>query len=429
MNNNIKYILDTLKQGQNVFLTGGAGVGKSYTIDKIIKSEKFKTVVLASTALAAINIGGDTVHRFFKLRLAKNLGELRNTKSEINALNKTLNDIELIIIDEVSMISAELFEMIIYRLRDFPNIKLLIVGDFYQLEPVNADGNYAFKSPAWIKSNFKTIELCTQYRMEDKEFYDNLQKVRQGRINQDCVDFFKRFILLDDIKSYDDYTIICGTNDEAKNINISKLKELSSDELSFSMKINYKESFKKTYENDFNSWVKGLPIEQDFKFKIGAKVIFTHNSDIYFNGMQGEIIDYKDDEIKVRVNQNRYIYSIKPKDFLYFNDPEIAAAYRANPTEVNENPDAIVSAYPLKLAYAITIHKSQGMSIDKLICKCDRIFAQGQLYVALSRSSNPDNFKISFSLGERAFNNMFYQKAKANADVQNFYDTCDKECL
>ncbi len=424
--NNIKSILDELKHGRNVFLTGGAGVGKSYTIDKIIKSEVFKTVVLASTALAAVNIGGDTVHRFFKLRLAKNLLELRTSKDELMALAKSLNNTELIIIDEISMISAEVFEMIALRLKSHPNIRLLVVGDFYQLEPVKASGNYAFNSSAWDSFDFKVIELDTQYRMEDKEFYEYLQNVRIGKINQDCINYFRQFIINDDINNYDDYTIICGTNDEAKNININKLKAIDYPKQTYYMKSKTNSIID---ESDYKSWLKGLPIEEEFIFKLSAKVIFTSNSDTYFNGMQGEIIDYDEKEEELKVKSNYMIYTIKPKEFYYFSDPEIAANYRANPNMVESSPDAVIKAFPLKLAYAITIHKSQGMSINKLICKCDKIFAQGQLYVALSRSTNPSNFKILFNGNNKAFDNLFYTKARANNSVSNYYELCKKDLL
>ncbi|MBZ7983481.1 ATP-dependent DNA helicase [Campylobacter sp. RM12647] len=427
--NQTKHIIDLLKQGRNVFLTGGAGVGKSYTIEKIIKSEAFKTIVLASTALAAINIGGDTVHRFFKLRLAKNINELKTSKDDLIALNKSLTNIDLIIIDEISMISSDVFDMIYSRLFGYSNIKLLIVGDFYQLEPVKSDGNYAFCSKYWNECNFKVIELITQHRMEDKEFYENLRSVRIGNITNTCIEYFKKYKIQDDINNYDDYTIICGTNEEAKNINNAKLKKIDDEEYVFNSSIKKNTELNEEQEKEFKQWLKAQPIEEEFIFKIGAKVIFTYNSDNYYNGMQGEIIAWDKSEQELKIKSNRMIYSVYPKEFLYFNDPEIAASYRINPSLIDAKPDAILKAFPLKLSYAITIHKSQGMSIDKLICKCDRIFAQGQLYVALSRSSNPNNFKIIFNGSDKSYENLFRLKAKTNQVVKTFYQFCDKEQL
>lgn len=427
--NQSKYIIDLLKQGRNVFLTGGAGVGKSYTIDKIIKSEAFKTVVLASTALAAINIGGDTVHRFFKLRLAKNINELKTSKDDLMALNKSLSNIDLIIIDEISMISSDVFDMIYSRLFGYSNIKLLIVGDFYQLEPVKSDGNYAFCSKYWNECNFKVIELITQHRMEDKEFYENLRSIRIGNITNTCIEYFKKYKTNEDISKYDEYTIICGTNDEAREINESQLKKLAENEHRYISSIKTNTELNEEQEKDLKQWLKAQPIEEEFIFKIGAKVIFTYNSDNYYNGMQGEIIAWDEREKELKIKSNRMIYSVYPKEFLFFSDPEVAANYRINPSMIDAKPDAILKAFPLKLSYAITIHKSQGMSIDKLICKCDRIFAQGQLYVALSRSSNPNNFKIIFNGSEKSYENLFRLKAKANPIVKSFYQYCDKEQL
>lgn len=427
--NQSKYIIDLLKQGRNVFLTGGAGVGKSYTIDKIIKSEAFKTVVLASTALAAINIGGDTVHRFFKLRLAKNINELKTSKDDLMVLNKSLSNIDLIIIDEISMISSDVFDMIYSRLFGYSNIKLLIVGDFYQLEPVKSDGNYAFCSKYWNECNFKVIELITQHRMEDKEFYENLRSIRIGNITNTCIEYFKKYKTNEDISKYDEYTIICGTNDEAREINESQLKKLAENEHRYISSIKTNTELNEEQEKDLKQWLKAQPIEEEFIFKIGAKVIFTYNSDNYYNGMQGEIIAWDEKEKELKIKSNRMIYSVYPKEFLFFSDPEVAANYRINPSMIDAKPDAILKAFPLKLSYAITIHKSQGMSIDKLICKCDRIFAQGQLYVALSRSSNPNNFKIIFNGSEKSYENLFRLKAKANPIVKSFYQYCDKEQL
>lgn len=425
--NQSKHIIDLLKQGRNVFLTGGAGVGKSYTIDKIIKSNAFKTIVLASTALAAVNIGGDTVHRFFKLRLARNINELKTSKDDLQELYKSLSGIELIIIDEISMISSDVFDMIYSRLFGFSNIKLLIVGDFYQLEPVKSDGNYAFCSKYWQECNFKVIELITQHRMGDKEFYENLRSIRIGNITNNCIEYFKQYKIKDDINNYDDYTIICGTNEEAKNINIAKLKAIDNKEYSFNASVKKNIEFDEELDNDFKQWLRAQPIEEEFVFKIGAKVIFTYNFDNYYNGMQGEIIAYDEKEKELKIRSNQYIYSVSPREFLYFSDPEIAASFRINPSLIDKKPDAILKAFPLKLSYAITIHKSQGMSIDKLICKCDKIFAQGQLYVALSRSSNPSNFKIIFNGSEKSYENLFRIKAKANLAVKQFYQFCDKE--
>lgn len=426
--NKIKYILDTL-DNHNVFLTGGAGVGKSYTIERIIESGKFKAVVLASTALAAINIGGITVHRFFKFRLANNIYELRNSKDDLYNLHKVLSSINLIIIDEISMISADIFEMIALRLSGYSNIKLLLVGDFYQLEPVNSNNNYAFNSLAWDKFNFKVFELQVQYRVDDNNFFEHLKSIRLGKISNDCINYFEQFLIKDDVSQYNDYTIICGTNNEAKNINIARISAINYPQIIYTRKISYNKTLNNEEKKDFEIWLKSLPIEEEFIFKKSAKVIFTHNSENYYNGMQGEIFDYNEEEQELSIKVKNCIYTIKPKEFYYFSNPQIAAIYRTNPSEIDEKPDVIITAFPVKLSYAITIHKSQGMGIDKLICKCDKIFAQGQLYVALSRSANPKNFKILFNGDYKKFKNLFYTKANINKSVDDFYNLCNKEMI
>lgn len=411
MKDNASLIIQKLKEGRNIFLTGGAGVGKSYTIKKILENKELKIIPLASTALAAINIKALTIHKFFKFKIAKNISELKTSKEDLLELNKILKNIDVVLIDEISMVSADLFDMIHHRIQNY-NIKLLVVGDFYQLEPVLSDGKYAFLSQFWKEFDFYSVILNKQHRMNDEEFYKNLLKIRLANVDDCCVDYFYNYITDQDLNfnEFDDYTIICGTNKEAKFINQNKLAKIEAK--SYKAKIDIIKN-KFSPSNKIEQWIKTLPIEEDFEFKIGAKVIFTYNAHGFYNGMQGEIISYNEEQEVICVKSNNLIFSVEKTTFEYYEE------YNTS----NIEADAIIKAYALKLAYAITIHKSQGMSIEKLLCKCDNIFAKGQLYVAFSRAKNPNTFKISFNSSYNFFALMLKTKAKANKAVDDFYST------
>ena len=411
-----------LLETNNIFLSGGAGVGKSYLTNKIIQTyqKNGKSVVpLGSTGISAVNIGGYTIHSFFVFGIANNLEELKyfdkRNKSRLNELKKIVSKLDLIVIDEISMVSATLMDMIYYRLWSLGfSGRLLVVGDFYQLPPVikrNKDNNlfsqeiFAFESMAWSKFDFKTIILDEVKRVDDLEFVNILSKIRVGICDSEVKEYLN-FLLNRDVKFPADPTYLFGRNNTALDLNREKLALLDSDEMFYYWQV---EKLEDVNDKRFESWANALPIEKILNLKVGAPVIFTKNEwGRYVNGQRGVVVDVDVDKIVVRskgkdieLKQHTFEMTEFDSDSL---EPRVVAT---------------ISQYPIKLAYAITIHKSQGMSIELLNCNLDHLFASGQLYVAISRSSNPKFLKIDYSRSD--FNSYLDRVIVKNEIVDKFY--------
>ena len=390
----------------NVFLSGGAGVGKSYLTTKVISSMQAKNknvVPLGSTGISAVNIGGYTLHSFFIFGLAKSLEDLKNNdkkaRSRITELKKILNNTDLIIIDEVSMVSARLMDMIHYRLSSLDySGKLMVVGDFYQLPPVNKNSTtndklfkeevYAFESSAWLRFDFKPIILKEVKRTSDYEFIDILSKIRVGECSLEVKNYLTK--LLDNkMPNGIEPTYLFGRNAQADSMNREKLSKLDGEEALYFWNIL---NHKNIHEKRLETWSKSLPVLDCLHIKVGAPIIFTVNQwGKYVNGQRGVIVAIDEEEITVRSNGRDIV--IEQHDF--------------EMTELNSDtlePEVVatISQYPIKLAYAITIHKSQGMSLESLVCNLDNLFAPSQLYVAISRAVEPKLLKVEYTRSDFA---------------------------
>jgi len=413
--------LINLLQNNNIFLSGGAGVGKSYLTNRVIEEyEKngSNVIPLGSTGISAVNIGGYTLHSFFVFGIAKNIEELKGydkrNKKRVSELKKILKECDLIIIDEISMVSSSLMDMIYYRLSSLNyRGKLMVVGDFYQLPPIIKQNSnrlfkeeiYAFESYSWSKFKFKPVILEEVKRTNNKEFINILSKIRKGICSSDVKAYLSK--LRDNkIDSSDDPTYLFGRNAEADSMNKLKLSKLDSDENFYYRSV---DNIGKINEKKLDSWAKNLPINEILHLKLGAKVIFSVNSwGKFVNGQRGVVVEVENDYITVR-SKGRDI-NVVPHDF------ELT---EIDTDTLDSKVVAVVSQYPLRLAYAITIHKSQGMSLDSMVCNLDFLFAPNQLYVAISRATNPDMLKIEYSRSD--FNSYLSRVIIENKIVDNFY--------
>lgn len=412
----------------NIFLSGGAGVGKSYLTSKIIelyKQEGKSVVPLGSTGISAVNIGGYTLHSFFIFGIASSLEELRSTdkknRSRIGELKKILQNLDLIIIDEISMVSASLIDMIYYRLESLGySGRLLVVGDFFQLPPVvkkeqsNAlfeKSFFAFESSAWTNFNFKSIILEEIKRTNDREFAQILSLIRRGELTHDVKEYLLR--LLDNHFDYElEPTYLFGRNREVEQMNREKLAKINTDEALYFWEI---EKIRKVNEKRLQTWAKALPVVETLHVKIGAPVIFTINKwGKFVNGQRGIVVDLESDHIIVR-SDGRDIT-------LYKHDFELT---ELNSQTLENEAVATLMQFPIKLAYAITIHKSQGMSLDALVCNVDSLFVPGQFYVAISRAVDPKLLQIEYSRND--FNSYIERVIVHNNDVDNFYKVLTDE--
>ncbi len=416
----------TILSEENVFLTGGAGVGKSYMTKEIIKYYKdslLSTVVLGSTGISAVNVGGQTIHSFFVFGISGNFEELtrsdRYNKNRIKELNKILKNLELLVIDEVSMVSSNLMDMILYRLRNgkFKG-RILVVGDFYQLPPVIKFGKksdifgdevYAFESSAWDQFDFQMLELTKIKRTTDEEFMKVLNCVRIGELDDHALNYLIN--LKEKTLEIEDITTLFGRNREADNLNLEKISLLKREEFSKEAMITLQK--KDLDQRKIESWTKTLPIIPNLKLKEGVPIIFTSNKwGAYFNGERA-IVEHIDED-SIVVDKKGQLLKIERFDF------ELSQTITNDKGEVDNETLCTLSQFPIRPAYAITIHKSQGMSLNNLVCNVDNIFADSQFYVALSRAIDPCRLKIIFNKGD--FVGYLKRVVRVSPKVKGFYE-------
>ena len=397
-------VLEALKHS-NVFLTGGAGVGKSYITNEVISDyrKRGKQVVsLGSTGVSAVNIGGFTVHSFFVFGIASNFDDLaagdKRAKKRLSDLKKVLKATDLIIIDEISMVSTDLMDMIAYRLNNYGFLgKVMFVGDFFQLPPVQKQNNrndvfgqklYAFESMAWDRFDLMVIELTEMKRTTDAEFTYILSKIRKGLCDEEVIDYMTRLWNTEGMDK--DPTYLYGRNLEVEQTNRAKINELDSEETILFANI---EMFGKVHEKKLGGWKNMLPISEQLTLKEGVPILFTVNKwGKFVNGERGILKTIEDDHLIVE-KDDEYV-RVERHEFDLLD-----MAVKEDGT-IETISLATLSQFPLKLAYAVTIHKSQGMSIDNLVCNVDNIFAPSQFYVAISRAIDPKKLKLDFNKGD-----------------------------
>ena len=409
-----KELIDKLYTN-NIFLTGGAGVGKSYLVKDLIKKYPRNLVVVAPTGIAAVNIGGQTIHSFFEF--SRNL-------SKLNSLSypkkKLLQRTDLIIIDEISMVSKKLFNKINERLFEVDyKGKLLIVGDFYQLPPVNVEEEgWAFESKWWKYWEFETIELTEIKRTTHKKFSEILLKLRDGSFDDKDIDFIEQMKNNKHLKNRN-LTFLYSTNKKVDNKNSLMLEKLDTPLITFKA---YDELFHKDKEKQFENFKKSLNIPEIFEIKKGAVVLNIVNQkfddEVLYNGEKGVVVDIDEKNEIIKVDfEYRGVLEIERYSF-----DLVEYDYDGSEDKIIQNIIGSFYQFPLKLAYAITIHKSQGLSIDNLAIDLSFIFSPAQAYVALSRAINPDNVVINPPKYQR-LREVFYIDEK----VKEFYKENSKQ--
>ena len=395
---------------RHIFLTGKAGTGKT-TFLRYIKDNSFKkSVVVAPTGVAAINAGGVTIHSFFQLPIGPfvpgtNNGYSNNGATDKHGLLSTIKiggdkrrlfqELELLIIDEVSMVRCDTLDAVDLVLRHFRKrwsepfggVQVLYIGDMYQLPPVVPDddwrilrdfypGPFFFDSIAFNQSSVLYIELDKVYRQTDQSFIDILNRVRNNIVRPED---WKQLNGLYDPEFYpsaeDNYVTLTTHNNKADAINSYKLRQLAGETF----------IFKGDVVNEFPD--KAHPTDLMLHLKIGAQVMFVKNDSSpvrrYYNGKLGTIKNIKGDEITITFPHERGELELSKETW-----KNIRYTYDKASGTVDEEELGTFTQYPIRLAWAITIHKSQGLTFEKAIIDAGETFAPGQLYTALSRCTS-----------------------------------------
>ena len=393
-NNELKTAWDFVENtGKSVFLTGKAGTGKTTFLRRVVEESRKRTVVVAPTGIAAINAGGVTIHSFFQLPLHPFIpGAKIESKFAFSKEKRSIiKTIDLLIIDEISMVRCDLLDAIDSVLRRFRNrfkpfggVQLLMIGDLQQLTPVITDEEfqllapyyptpYFFGSRALSQIDYVTIELKEVYRQQDEEFISILNAVRGGRPSPDVIRALNSRYDPGFIPSADEGYIRLTTHNHIAN---------SYNEQQIGMIDEPVHCFDAEIDGNFPEY--SYPTEARLELKVGAQVMFVKNDPSaerrYFNGKIGIVTDFYEEYILVQCAGDDEKIAVEPLEW-----ENCRYVINEQTQEMETEVQGIFRQYPLRLAWAITIHKSQGLTFDKAIIDAAASFASGQVYVALSR--------------------------------------------
>jgi ATP-dependent exoDNAse (exonuclease V) alpha subunit len=367
-----------------MFITGKAGTGKSTLLREFIENTRKKVVVLAPTGIAAINVQGMTIHSFFKFKAKF----LTINDIEINSHNERLyNSLDAIVIDECSMVRSDLMDAIDRALRlsismsePFGGVQLIFVGDMYQLPPVVSTKeeeiyNSVYESPYFFDAhcmkniNLSVLELNKVFRQNDTEFLDVLDNIRRNKTSQSDLDFINARC----IESHNgDSIILTATNKVAGLINELRLKAIIGE--SFNSNATIYGKFESKY----------FPTEEPLVLKENVNVVMLKNDVLqhrYVNGDLGKIVRLEDDVITVKIRGDYHSVTKQRWENIEYYVDEF--------DEIEHRVVGSFTQFPVKLAWAITIHKSQGLTLDKCCVDLGKgAFSHGQSYVAISRVRN-----------------------------------------
>jgi hypothetical protein len=403
--------------GQNLFLTGKAGTGKTTFLKNLkLKSPK-RMVVVAPTGVAAINAGGVTIHSFFQLSFGPQLPQdpdkprppetpfnstaAANVKRFSREKINIIRSLDLLVIDEISMVRADVLDAIDevlrrYRTRykPFGGVQLLMIGDLQQLAPIVKDDeweilkswydtSFFFSSRALKQSTFTGIELKHIFRQSDQHFIDLLNKVRDNRLDETTLqELNRRYQPGFNPDEKEGYITLTTHNYQSQQINSSKLGLLKTEVSRFTAEV----------KGEFPEY--SYPTDSELELKVGAQVMFVKNdltpAKRFFNGKIGKITGLDEDQIEVQCPGDDAVIYVER--VVWMN-----SKYKLNEStqEIEEEVIGTFSQFPLKLAWAITIHKSQGLTFEKAIIDARASFAHGQVYVALSRCKTFEGLVLS----------------------------------
>ena len=398
------------KTDMSLFLTGKAGTGKTTFLREVVRYTKKKCIVLAPTGIAAVNAGAMTIHSFFQFGLGPFVQGIIEPKSDFR-INKSklelIRHLQLLIIDEVSMVRADLMDHIDVELRrirrnskPFGGVQLLMIGDLQQLPPIAHGGEdellrqyyktlYFFSSAALKSMKYSCIELKNVYRQTDGHFIDILNHARNCTLtSQDISDLNARYIPGFSPKPEDGYIRLMTHNRQVDNVNETELEKLDSKPYTFVAAVTG------TFPEE------SYPTADSLTLKQGAQVMFIKNDPErrFINGTLGEVKSIDKNSIAVRLAESGTIIDVEPMEW-----QNIRYQFDEVSKEISSKQIGRFKQYPLKAAWAITVHKSQGLTFDKAIIDVHAAFSPGQAYVALSRCRTLDGLVLSSPVSASVF--------------------------
>ncbi len=398
------------KTDMSLFLTGKAGTGKTTFLREVVRYTKKKCIVLAPTGIAAVNAGAMTVHSFFQFGLGPFVQGVIEPKSDFR-INKSklelIRHLQLLIIDEVSMVRADLMDHIDVELRrirrnskPFGGVQLLMIGDLQQLPPIAHGGEdellrqyyktlYFFSSSALKSMKYSCIELKNVYRQTDRHFIDILNHARDCTLSsQDISDLNARYISGFSPKPEDGYIRLMTHNRQVDYINETELEKLDSKPYTFVAAVTG------TFPEE------SYPTADSLTLKKGAQVMFIKNDPErrFINGTLGEVKSIDKNSIAVRLAESGTVIDVEPMEW-----QNIRYQFDEESKEISSKQIGRFKQYPLKAAWAITVHKSQGLTFDKAIIDVHAAFSPGQAYVALSRCRTLDGLVLGSPVSASVF--------------------------
>lgn len=414
------YVTETMRP---IYLTGKAGTGKT-TFLKYLKEHGTKNmIIVAPTGVAAINAGGVTMHSMFQLPLKPFVADmpmgfgrnesiadrhslLKNLRMQ-DRKRKLIRELELLVIDEVSMMRADHLEAIHYVLRSvrknrepFGGVQVLFIGDLYQLPPVVVDSErsiiehhyaspYFFDAPVMKDINPLYIELKKVYRQKDIRFIDLLNRVRSNQLNESDYKTLEACYDANFIPGNEKYITVTSHNHKAEAINRTELDRLNTPAFTYEGII----------EGDFGD--KQLPTDRFLVLKEGAQVMFIRNDNTeekqYYNGKLATVVSLHQEEIMVQFPDASKPFKV-PREIW----ENVTYDLDEEKNQIEERVAGTFTQFPLRLAWAITIHKSQGLTFERAIIDAGSSFAPGQVYVALSRCTSLEGMKLRSRIGPSA---------------------------
>lgn len=398
------------KTDMSLFLTGKAGTGKTTFLRDVVRHTKKKCIVLAPTGIAAVNAGAMTIHSFFQFGLGPFVKGVIEPKSDFRIQKSKLElirNLQLLIIDEVSMVRADLMDHIDVELRrirrnskPFGGVQLLMIGDLQQLPPIAHGGEdellrqyyktlYFFSSAALKSMKYSCIELKTVYRQTDGHFINILNHARECTLtNQDISDLNTRYIPDFSPKPEDGYIRLMTHNRQVDYINATEMAKLDSHPFTFEAAVTG------TFPEE------SYPTANSLTLKKGAQVMFIKNDPErrFINGTLGEVRSIDKNCIAVRLAESGKTIEVEPMEW-----QNIRYQFDEETKEISSKQIGRFKQYPLKAAWAITVHKSQGLTFDKAIIDVHAAFSPGQAYVALSRCRTLEGLVLSSPVSASVF--------------------------